>query len=58
MLTNIKMCTSGIDHTSNGYYYAVMFFRNISVLRQGLDDPTDAYYRRFEEAISTAEIAN
>ena len=30
--------------------------RTIFFLRQGIYDPTEAYYRRFEEAISTAEM--
>ena len=50
------MGTSGIDHTSNIYYYAVMDTRNIFCLRQGRDDPTEAYCRRFEAAISTDEL--
>ena len=52
-----KMCTSGIDHTSNGYYYEVISMRTIFFLRQGRDEPMEAYYRRFESAISTAELA-
>ena len=51
------MCTSGIDHTSNGYYSAVIAMRTIFGLRQGRDQPTEAYYRRFEAAISTVEQA-
>ena len=50
------MCTYGIDHTSNGYYYTVMAMRTIFYLRQVRDKPTEAYYRRFEAAISTAEL--
>ena len=51
------MCTSGIDHTSNGYYSTVMSMRTIFCLRQGRDEPTEAYCRQFEAAISTAELA-
>ena len=50
------MCTSGIDHASNGYYSAVMAMRTILCLKQGRDDPKKAYYRRFEAAISTDEL--
>ena len=50
------MCTSGIDHTPNGYYSAVMSMRTILCLSQGRDEPTEMYYRRFEAAISTAEL--
>ena len=50
------MCTSGIDHTSNSYYSAVMDTRTILCLRQGRDKATEAYYRIFEAAISTAEL--
>ena len=49
-----QMCTSGIDHTFNGYYYAVRERRTILCLRQGRDETTEAYYRRFEASISTA----
>ena len=50
------MCSSDINHTSNGYYSTVMATRNIFFLRQGRDDPTEAYCRRFEAAISTDEL--
>ena len=50
------MCTSGINHTSNSYYSAVMATRTILFLRQGRDNPTDAYYRIFEAAISTDDL--
>ena len=33
-----------------------MAMRTILCLRQGRDEPTEAYYRRFEAAISTAEL--
>ena len=56
MFTKVNMCTSGINHTSNGYYYAVMATRTILFLRQGIDELTEAYYRRFEADISTAEL--
>ena len=52
--TKIKMCTYGIDHTSNKYYSSVMFMRTIFCLRQGQDEPTESYYRSFEAAISTS----
>ena len=51
MFTKVKMCTSGISHTSNGYYSSVMSMMNILCLRQGRDEPMKAYYRRFEVAI-------
>ena len=51
------MCTSGIYHTTNGYYYAVMAMGTIFCRRYGKDDPTGAYYRRYEAFISTAELA-
>ena len=51
------MCTYGIDHTSNKYYSSVMFMRTIFCLRQGQDKPTEEYYRRFESASSTDELA-
>ena len=50
------MCTYRIDHTSNGYYYAVIAMRTIFCLRQGIYEPTETYYRRFEAAISTAAL--
>ena len=50
------MCTSGIEYTSSGYYSSVMAMITIFYLRQGIDEPTEAYYRRFEAAISTAEL--
>ena len=56
LFTKVKKCTSGIDHTSNGYYSAVMAMRTIFCLRQGIDEPTEAYYRQFEAFISTAEL--
>ena len=40
LFTKAKMCTSGIDYTSNGYYYTVMAMRTILCLRQGRDKPT------------------
>ena len=52
------MCTSGINHTSNGYYSAVMATRTIFCLRQGRDDPKEVYNRIFEAAISRAELEN
>ena len=51
------MCTSGIDHTSNSYYPAVMAMRTILCLRQGIDEPMEAYYKIFEVTISTSELA-
>ena len=33
-----------------------MAMRTIFCLRQGIHEPTEAYYRRFEVAISTAEV--
>ena len=56
MLTKIKMYTSGINHTYNGCYYEVMSMRDILCLWQGWDEPIEAYYRRFEAAISTYKI--
>ena len=56
MFTKVKMCTSVIDHTSNGNYSVVMVMRTIFCLRQGRDEPTEAYYRQFEAAISTSEV--
>ena len=35
LFTKLKMCTSIIDHTSNGYYSEVMAMRTIFCLRQG-----------------------
>ena len=32
--------------------------RTIFYLRQGIEDPTEAYCRRFEESISTAGLEN
>ena len=57
VFTKIKMCTSGINHTSNGCYYVVMNILAIFFLRQGRDEPTKAYYRRFEASISTTELS-
>ena len=42
LFTKVKMCTSGIDHTSNGYYTAVVAIITILFLRQVRDDPTEA----------------
>ena len=50
------MCTSEIDHTSNGYYSAVVEMRTIFCLRQVIYEPMEAYYRQFEADISTAEL--
>ena len=58
LLTKVKIYTSGIDHTSIGYYYAVMAMRTIFYLRQGRDEPTESYYRLFEADISTDELEN
>ena len=57
MLTKVKICTSDIVHTSNGYYYIVMAMRTILCLIQGRGDPKEAYYRRFEAAILMTELA-
>ena len=57
LLTKIKMYKSDINHTSNGYYYAVMGMRDILCLRQEKDENIKYYYRRFEVAISTSEPA-
>ena len=51
-----KMCTSRIDHTSNGYYSTVMYTRNIFFLRQWKYEATEAYYRWFDEFIFTDEL--
>ena len=56
MFTKIKMCTSGIDHTSNGYHSAVIAMRTIFCLWKGRCEPIKAYYRRFEASISTSEL--
>ena len=56
MFTKVNMCKSGIDHTSNGYYYSVMAMRTIFCLRQVKDEPMKAYYRRFEAFISINEL--
>ena len=45
-----------IYHTSNGCYSAVMVMRTILCIRQGRDEPTEAYYIIFEATISTAEL--
>ena len=50
------MFTYLVDHSSNVYYSTVMDMRTILCLRQGIDKPTEAYYRIFEAAISTAEL--
>ena len=39
LFTKFKMCTSGIDPTSNGYYSKVMAVRTIFCLIQGRDAP-------------------
>ena len=57
LFTKVNMFTSVIDPTSNGYYSAVMATRTIFCLRQGRDEPTEAYYRPFEAAISTSELS-
>ena len=51
LLTKVKTFTSGIDHTSNGYYYAVMAMRTIFYLIKGRDNPMDTYCIIFEAAI-------
>ena len=51
------MCTSGIDHTSNGYHYTAIAMRTIFCLRQGRYEPSEAYCRRFEATISMAELS-
>ena len=56
LLTNIKICTYGINHTSNGCYYSVISVKYIFCLHQGRDKPTKAYYRRFESPISISEL--
>ena len=50
------MCTSAIDHTSNGYYPEVMEMRTIFCIIQGRDKITEVYYRRFDAAISMDEL--
>ena len=57
MFTKIKICTSSTDPTSNGYYSEVMARRKVLCLQQGRDESTEAYYQRFEVAISTSELA-
>ena len=42
LLTKANMCTPGIDHTSNGYYYSVISTRTILCLRQGRYKPKEA----------------
>ena len=37
LFVKIKMCTSGIDHTWNWYYYIFISMRTIFCLRQGWD---------------------
>ena len=56
LFTKVNMCESRIKHTSNGYYSLGMATRTVFSLRQGRDEPTEAYYRLFEAAISTAEL--
>ena len=56
MFTKFKMCTYVINNTSNAYYSAVMAMRTILCLRKGIDEPMEAYYRRFEASISMAEL--
>ena len=56
MFTKVNMCKSGIDHTSNGYYSSVMAMRTIFCIRQGKEEPTEAYYRRFEASVSMNEL--
>ena len=51
------MCTFFIDHTSNGCYFIVMEIMTISCIRQGRDEHTEVYYRRFEAEISMDELA-
>ena len=50
------MYTSGIEHTSNVYYSAVVDIRTILCTRQVRDEPTEAYYRIFEADISTDDL--
>ena len=50
------MFTSGINHNSNGYYSTVMVMSTTLCLRQGRDNPMEAYYRRFEATISMAGL--
>ena len=51
------MCISGIDHTSNGYYSALISTRTVfCLLWKGQYEPTEAYYRRCEASIYTAEL--
>ena len=50
------MCISGINHTSNGYYSAVMSMSTILCQRQIREKPKEAYYRRFEAAIPVDEV--
>ena len=50
------MCTSGIDHISNGCYSAVMDMRTIFCLRQIIYNPVEEYYIRFEASISTTDL--
>ena len=38
--------------------HAVIVMRTILCLRQGRDEPTEAYYWQFEASISTAELEN
>ena len=56
LFTNIKICTSGIDCTSSGYYSVFMSMRTIVCLQQGKYEPSEAYYKSFEAAISMYEI--
>ena len=57
LFTKVKICTHVTYHTSNGYHSEVMTMRTIVCLKQGWDDPTEAYYIRFEADISRAETA-
>ena len=50
------MCTSVIDHNSNGNYSEAMAMISIFFLLQRKYEPTKAYYRRFEASISTSEL--
>ena len=56
LYTKVKICTSGIYYTSNGYYSAAISTRTIFYMIQVRDDPTEAYYRIFEASVSTADM--
>ena len=58
LFKKIKWCKYGIDHTSNGYYSAVMSMRNLFCLIKGRDEPAEAYYIMFEADIYKAELKN